>query len=114
MNKKNEKHFSIVNKGLSYFIPDKKAELGLITVVIVLAIAIVALVVSGNFNRECNRNAECSSNSYCGADYACHEYPDEVQVTKNTFLPAAFVFGGSLIVAAYIFKGGKLPFKKEE
>lgn len=92
---------------------NKKAELGLITVVIILAIAIVSLVVSSSFNRECNRNAECAENAYCGADYACHEYPSEIQVQQNTFLPAAIVLGIALIVAAYIYHGGKIPGMKK-
>jgi hypothetical protein len=92
---------------------NKKAELGLIVTILVLAIAIVSLVVSNNFNRECNKNSDCSDNSYCGSDYACHEYPKEVQVKQNTFLPAAIVLGLALIVAAYIFRGGKFSgFKK--
>jgi len=92
---------------------NKKATLGLIAVVIVLALAIVALVVSSNFNRECNRNSECPNNAYCGADYTCHEYPKEVQVKQNTFLPAAIVLGLALIIAAYIFRGGRIPGMKK-
>ena len=88
---------------------NKKAALGLIVIIIILGIAIVALIVSSSFNRKCNKNSDCSKSAYCGSDYACHEYPKEIVVKENNYLSAAIIFGIALILAAYIYRGGKIP-----
>lgn len=81
---------------------------GNVAVVIVLAIVILAIVLVDYFGRDCNNNRECSQDAYCGSDHQCHEYPKEIVVKQNNYVSAAIILGIALIVAAYIFRGGKI------
>ncbi|MFH1682245.1 MAG: hypothetical protein ABIA37_00460 [Candidatus Woesearchaeota archaeon] len=93
-----------------------KKAVGLITVTIILALLILIIFLVDVAKRECQGNNDCPENAYCGTDYECHQFPEEIIIKENNFVPAALILGISLIIAAYIFKGGKLPqlpFKKE-
>ncbi|MBU0457170.1 MAG: hypothetical protein ABH824_00725 [Nanoarchaeota archaeon] len=92
---------------------NKKANLGLTAVAIILALVILGFFLVSLALRECNSNKECPDDSYCGTDYECHPYPDEIIVKKNNLLSAAIVLGVSLIIAAYLFKNGKIPLIKK-
>ncbi|MFA6460950.1 MAG: hypothetical protein WCV90_01685 [Candidatus Woesearchaeota archaeon] len=86
----------------------KKANLGMILVIVVLGLVILSLVLIDFSKRECNKNSECSQTAYCGADYKCHEFPKEIVVKENSYVTAAIILGIALIVAAYIFRGGRI------
>ncbi len=86
-----------------------KGNMGLVVVIVVLALALLAVVITNSAGHECEKNSECAENSYCGADNECHLYPEEVVVTQNNYLPAAIVLGLALIFAAYIMRGGRIP-----
>jgi hypothetical protein len=91
-------------KGISY--------LGIIAVLLALIILIMIIV---NINsRECNNNKDCPMNAYCNTNYECQQYPDEIVYEKNSFIIAAIILGTALIITAYILRGGKNLFKKEE
>ena len=81
-------------------------------VAIILAMVILAIYLVNIAQRECESNKDCSSNSYCGTDYECHEYPNQVIVKQNNYVPAALIVGVALIVAAYLRRGGKIPLLK--
>ncbi len=76
---------------------------------IILVVVILAIILINVGGRECSKNKDCAENNYCGSDYACHPYPSEVVVKENNFLWSAVILGVSLILAAYIFRGGKIP-----
>ncbi len=93
---------------------DTKANVGLIVVVIVLALVILAFILADVASRECSSNKDCAENSYCGADNECHQYPNKILVRESNYIPAALILGIALIIAAYIFRGGKIPFLERE
>ena len=86
----------------------KGAALGIVAVL--LALILLAIFLVGLALRECNSNKDCSDNAYCGSDYECHEYPNNTVVQKNNFVPAALILGVSLVLAMYLYRGGKIPF----
>ena len=89
---------------------DKKGSLGLIAAIIVLALVILAYILVAVAERECFSNRDCSDNAYCSTDYKCHQYPDKILVNDNNYFSSALVFGILLVVAAYVYKTGKIPF----
>tara|TARA_Y100000310_G_C20477816_1_gene713258 strand:- start:178 stop:459 length:282 start_codon:yes stop_codon:yes gene_type:complete len=92
---------------------DKKGSAVLITIIVILAIVLLILGIVNISSRECNNNGDCGDNEYCGTDYFCHAYPDQVVVKDNNYVLEVVIFGIALIVAAYIFKGGKIIKKKK-
>jgi len=80
-----------------------------IIVIVILCVIILIFYVMDVSQRECNSNKDCSKNSYCGADNACHEFPKQIVVTEHNYILPAIILSIALIVAAYIFKGGRLP-----
>ena len=93
---------------------NKQGSAGLAIVAVLLSLVILGVFLIHIAQRECNSNRDCPQNAYCGSDHECHSYPDKIVVEKNNFLSAAVVFGSALVLAAYIFKTGKIPFKKEK
>lgn len=91
---------------------NKKGNAAIITVL--LALAIIAMLIINYSSRECDSNKDCSKSAYCGSDYKCHEYPKEIIVKEQSYVWPALILGLSLIVAAYVYRGGKLPFEKKE
>jgi len=91
---------------------NKKADLALSVVAVILASVILAMYLIGIAQRECSSNRDCSDNAYCGNDYQCHEYPSKIIVQDNNYVPAALIFGIAIIVASYILKGGKIKLPK--
>ncbi len=87
--------------------------MGLAIVAGILALTILAIYIIGVATRECNNNKDCSENSYCGSDYSCHEYPSQIIVKDYKFLGSSLILGICLIIAAYVYRSGKLPPIKE-
>lgn len=84
---------------------------GMIQIVaIILALVILAYVLVSFAQRECNSNRDCPGNAYCGTDYECHEYPDQIVVKETNYISSALTLGIFLVIAAYIFKTGRVPF----
>ena len=75
-----------------------------ITTIVFLGI-ISAVLIASYISRECNTNLDCKEGEYCAFNHKCYSYSAYAICTEN-ILPAAFVIGISLIVAAYIFKEG--------
>ncbi|MBT4805464.1 hypothetical protein HON71_04795 [Candidatus Woesearchaeota archaeon] len=82
-------------------------------VALVLALIILAYLLITFAQRECNSNRDCPGNAYCGTDYECHEFPDQIIVKQTNYISSAAILGIFLVMAAYIFKTGKVPFYKE-
>ncbi len=93
---------------------NKKGVLWLYLIAIVLGIVIVIMVSSNLALRECSNNGDCPDDSYCSSNYQCIQYPEQIVVKQNNYLPAAIVLGVSMMVAAYIFRKGDLKFNKKE
>lgn len=83
-------------------------------VAIILALIILTIYLVGLAQRDCNSNKDCPDSAYCGTDYECHEYPNQIVVEKNNLLWPAVILGVALIAAAYLFRGGKLPWEKKK
>ncbi len=92
----------------------KKGSAAIAIIAIILAIIILAVYLVGIAQRDCNSNKDCSENAYCGTDYECHEFPQQIVVKEANYLPASIIFGISLIIAAYIYRGRKIPFIKRK
>ena len=82
-------------------------------IAIILALVILIIILVSYAGRECNSNRDCPDNAYCDSQYDCRQYPEQVVLTQNTYLPAAIVLGLSLIVAAFIVRGTKFKFWKK-
>ena len=80
-------------------------------VAVILAMVILGVFIINIAQRECNSNRDCPGNSYCNAKHECVEYPQQVVVKENN-LPAAIIIALGLVMAAFVFKSGKLPWKK--
>jgi len=93
---------------------NKKGSLALAAIAIILAFVILGVFLIDIAQRECNSNKDCPVNAYCGSEHECHSYPEEIIVQENSFIPAALIFGAAIIIAAYIFRGGKVPFNKKK
>ena len=91
---------------------NKKGSAALAIVAVILALVILGVFLISIAQRECNSNRDCPGNAYCGTDYECHNFPEQIVVKENNFIPAAIIVGTSLIISAYIFRKGKV--KKEK
>lgn len=83
---------------------NKKGSLTISIIALVLVVIVIVVYLGSAFNRGCDSNSECGADSYCGADNECHQYPPQVVVKENNYIPAAIIFGVSIIVAALIYK----------
>ncbi len=90
-----------------------KKGMALGIVAIILALVILGIFLVSIAQRECNSNRDCPGNSYCNTQYECVEFPEQIVVKESNFLTSALILGIAILIAAYIFKGGKLPWKKE-
>ncbi len=81
-------------------------------VAIVLALIILAYILIMFAQRECNSNRDCPGNAYCGSDHECHEFPDQIIVKETNYISSAAILGIFIVLAAYIFKTGEVPFYK--
>ena len=90
-----------------------KASLGIIVIAVVLALVVLGSFLINLAGRECNNNKDCSQSAYCGSDYQCHEYPKNILVEKNSFVPASIIISVGLILTAFVHKNGRFPFQKK-
>ena len=81
-------------------------------IALVLALIIFAYILITFAQRECNSNRDCPGNAYCGSDHECHEYPDQIVVKETNYISSAGILGLFIVIAAYIFKTGEVPFYK--
>ncbi len=89
---------------------DQKASGGIAAlpiIAIILAVIVFGMFLVNLASRQCNSNRDCPGNAYCGTDYECHEFPQQIVTSQNNFLPAALIFGGSIILAAFILRWKK-------
>ena len=80
-----------------------------IIAVVVLSCLILVIFLIDVAQRECNSNNDCDKLAYCGTDHECHPYPDEIVVKEHNYVPASLILGISIVLAAYILKGGQFP-----
>lgn len=92
----------------------KQGSIAVAVIAVILALIILGLFLFNIAQRECNNNSQCSSEAYCGSDHECHEFPEEIVVKENTYIPAAIIFGAALIIAAWIFSRKKDDYEGEE
>ena len=85
---------------------NKKGSLGLIAVIIILSLVILSVYLVGVATRGCNSNNDCAKSAYCGTDYECHDFPKEIIVKENNFVPASIILSVGLIASALIFRKG--------
>lgn len=86
-------------------IPYKRAEAGLVVIlIIVIAVLFIGWLVNVN-QRECNRNKDCSSDSYCGSDFSCHQYSNiQNTIVQYNFFWPALIIGAAILTAAWVFR----------
>ncbi len=87
----------------------RKADVGIVTVIIIVIILafIYALVDIGS--RECRSNRDCGKDAYCGSDFACHQIPViERTTTKGDYTMPALILGIAMIITALILKWDKI------
>ncbi len=85
---------------------NKKGSLGLIIVIVILSLVILSVYLVGVATRGCNSNKDCAKSAYCGTDYECHDFPKEIIVKENNFVPASVILSIGLITSALIFRKG--------
>ncbi|MBI2112256.1 hypothetical protein HYT52_01850 [Candidatus Woesearchaeota archaeon] len=83
---------------------NKKGSITISIIALVLVVLVILVYLGNTFNQGCKNNSECGDDSYCGADNECHQYPPQVIVKENNYIPAAIIFGVSIITAALIYK----------
>lgn len=86
----------------------KKAEVGTVLVVIVIAVLIFFGYLYNVATRQCSNNDECGEGKYCGSDFSCHEFPNAVYSSPPSLVLPSIVIGVAFIIAAIIFRGWKL------
>ena len=93
----------------------KKAEMGIIVVLVVIILLFAIGYVVNVGNRECSSNKDCGSDSYCGSDFSCHAYPlIEKNIVSNNYFVPSILIALAIIIAAVIFKWNELKPKDEQ
>ncbi len=94
---------------------NKKAQAGLIAIVIILvALVFIGWLINVN-NRECNSNADCEEEQYCGSDFSCHNIPViEKTVIKRSITLPILIICATIVVLTIILRWEKLFGKKEK
>ena len=72
--------------------------------IIAFLIIISAILLFSYLSRECNTNLDCDASEYCAYNNKCYMSLTGDLMPVNV-LPAAFVIGIAIIIAAFIFKG---------
>jgi len=72
--------------------------------IITFLVIISAILLFFYISRECNTNLDCDDSEYCAYNHKCYTYLAGDVMPAN-ILPAAFVVGIALVIAAFILKG---------
>ena len=91
---------------------NKKGEMGLIIVLVIIILLFAVGWVINIGNRECNNNNDCGSDSYCGSDFSCHSFP-VIEKTKNSLFWPSVIIGLAIIISAAILKLSDFKAKEE-
>ena len=93
----------------------RKAEMGIVVILVVVILLFAIGYVINIGNRECNDNKDCGSESYCGSDFACHSYPTiEKTIIENNYLVPSILIALAIVIAAMIFRWNELKPRKEK
>jgi len=90
-----------------------KANVGILIIAVVLALVVLGSFLINLATRDCNSNKDCPQSAYCGSDYTCHEYPKNIVVEKNSFVPASLIISVGLVLTAFVHKTGRFPFQRK-
>ncbi len=87
---------------------NRRAEAGLIVILIIVIVLFFLGWLINISQRECKSNRDCGSEAYCGSDFSCHTYPSiqKTVVQYNLFWPAVII-GIAIIIATWIFREAK-------
>ena len=86
---------------------------GNLAAVVILLLIVVGIIVVVNYSMyDCTSNRDCQKEEYCGADNECHQYPNKIVIRQNSFVWASLILGICLIITAFVFRKGRLPFVK--
>lgn len=96
------------------FIISRKADGGIISIGIFIAV-IIFLVWGINFStRECSRDSDCKKTQYCGSDFSCHMFPASqnavIEGGSGTVIAAGLIALGLVIAAIILRKNGSFSF----
>jgi len=93
---------------------NKKADVGVGIILLVLIVLIFLSLWSFSGNRECNSNSGCSENQYCGSDFACHNIPIiEKTVVQKSYTMPILIICLTIIALAIIWRWSDLFGKKD-
>jgi hypothetical protein len=99
---------------------DKKADVGLGTLIVIILIIIVLGWLINEGWKECRADSDCRDNQYCGADFSCHDFKvitkEVVKASPADYTGVAWIIGLCLIAAAVIFRWENIigTFRKKE
>ena len=86
----------------------RKADGGLVAIIIILIVVIVLGVLINLGNRECTKDSHCKENYYCGSDFKCHPHPViEKRVFQNSLIVPSVIIGIAIIIAAYLLRNSR-------
>jgi len=83
---------------------NKKADGGIVAIIIVIIIVLFVLGLVSYGNRECSRDSDCGEFQYCGADHGCHSFEvketriQEKAPTKPYWILATIIVAGAVAV----------------
>ena len=90
---------------------NKKADVTLAVIVIIILILVFLGWLVNLGNRECNNNSDCGKDFYCGVDHGCHKIPiieRTVTVTQRDYTKPSLILGGAIVIAAIFFNFDKI------
>lgn len=92
----------------------KRADGGVIAILLVVIVLIFVGWLVNVGNRECRTNKDCGNDAYCGSDFACHQIPVIERSTSTSYTLPALIIGAAMIITAVILRWDKLRSKKPD
>ena len=89
----------------------KKADAGLVAIVIIVLIIVFLGWLVNLGSRECNKNSECGEGFYCGVDHGCHKIPvieKSTTIVQRDYTKPAMILGGAIVIASIFFNFDKI------